>query len=86
MMKSPMASMSFSKPWNSSSCSRSAAREKPVLTGSTKTRSAMSRSVSLLSTISKGGLGAEPSAFILQRLGPKAPMCSQMEEEPGPPL
>ena len=32
------------------------------------------------------GVGAVPSVGRLTRLGPSAPMCSQTDEEPGPPL
>jgi len=73
-------------PWNWPAPSFGIGRLKPVETGSMKTRSVRSSHVDSLSAIWYGGAGASPSGVRLARLGPMAPMCSQIEAEPGPPL
>ena len=62
-------------------------RLKPVPTGSMKTMSVTSSRLSGLSRTGKGGApSSRASDGIATRFGPKAPMCSQSEPEPGPPL
>jgi hypothetical protein len=39
-----------------------------------------------ISALGSGGGSDSPFAFIPTRFGPRAPMCSQMDAEPGPPL
>src|SRR5215470_5088843 len=58
----------------------------PVPTGSMKTRSQTSSNDSELSSSLNGGVTIPPTSTEETRLGPNAPMCSQMEDEPGPPL
>src|SRR5208282_419395 len=77
---------SSSTPQKSFSLDLPAARLKPVPTGSIKTRSLLSsRQFSL--SVTEYGAGAVGSALaVTTRRGPKAPMCSQIDEDPGPPL
>ena len=85
-MNSPTDSMSSRTPWKLAGSSPGAGLLKPVETGSMNTRSVTSSSDSLLSAIWYGGGGAHPSSSSTTRRGPKAPMCSQADAEPGPPL
>src|SRR5271166_4597874 len=50
------------------------------------TRSKCSNHDSWLSVTVYGGGGIVPSSRMTTRFGPSAPRCSQIEEEPGPPL
>src|SRR5215470_5303345 len=59
---------------------------KPVPTGSMKTRSERSSKQSGLSSSLYGAGGVIPAFTVATRRGPNEPMCSQTEEEPGPPL
>src|SRR5579875_2991975 len=85
-MNSPTESMSPRIEWNLALSSGLAAREYPVPTGSMKTRSARSSQVASLSTNRKGGAGIVGPSGIATLRGPRAPRCSQTEDEPGPPL
>ncbi len=85
-MNSPTDSMSPRSEWNLALSSGLAAREYPVPTGSMKTRSARSSQVASLSTSLKGGAGIVGSSGAATRRGPRAPICSQTDDEPGPPL
>ena len=85
-MNSPTDSMSPFSEWNLLLSSGLAAREKPVPTGSMNTRSDLSSQVASLSTRWNGGAGIVGSAGAGTRRGPRAPMCSQSDAEPGPPL
>src|SRR5437773_8722729 len=60
--------------------------EYPVCGGSMNTRSKCSNHDSWLSVTVYGGGGIVPSSRMATRFGPSAPRCSQIEEEPGPPL
>ena len=55
-------------------------------TGSMNTRSALSSQVASLSTRRNGGAGIVGSAGVAPAAGRSAPMCSQSDAEPGPPL
>ena len=50
------------------------------------TRSKCSNQDSWLSITVYGGGGIVPSSRMATRFGPSAPRCSQIEDEPGPPL
>src|SRR5262249_9609482 len=50
------------------------------------TRSVTSSSDDSLSTTLYGGGSRAPASPICTRRGPNAPMCSQMDDDPGPPL
>src|SRR6266436_7387867 len=77
---------SWSTPQKSLSWALPTAWLKPVPTGSTKTKSVLSRRQCGFSE-SLYGAGGVASAFtVTTRRGEKEPMCSQTEEEPGPPL
>ncbi len=79
--------MSLFTPWNCFASCPGAARLKPVLTGSMNTRSVTSRiEFSLSTTRPGGGPPFRPSASRATIRGPKAPMCTQSEAAPGPPL
>src|SRR5947207_13714059 len=51
-----------------------------------KTRSKCSNHESGLSVTVYGGGGIVPSSRMTTRFGPRAPRCSQIDDEPGPPL
>ena len=85
-MNSPTDAMSPRKAWNLVFSSGLAAREKPVPTGSMKTRSVRSSQVASLSTRRNGGAGIVGSSGSATRRGPRVPRCSQTDAEPGPPL
>ena len=70
-MNSPTASMSLLKWWNCLASSPGMAREKPVPTGSTKTRSATSSSESALSTSRPGGGYGIPSSVMSHAARPE---------------
>src|SRR6266446_9635987 len=77
---------SWSTPQKSLSCALPTAWLKPVPTGSRNTMSVLSSSVLALSASLYGGGGVGSALGVTTRRGPKAPMCSQTEAEPGPPL
>src|SRR5437764_2376861 len=60
--------------------------EKPVPIGSMNTMSVTSIKLFALSTVWYGGGGVNAASVVTTRRGPNAPMCSQAEAEPGPPL
>ena len=62
------------------------ARENPVPTGSIITRSTWSRMLNSFSTVRNGPRVLCSISTSCVRLGPRMPMCSQAEAEPGPPL
>src|SRR5262245_38619247 len=65
----------------------STTREKPVPTGSTKTRSLAASSGSGEAIDWKGGAPAPVASLgTITRRGPSIPMWSQIDDEPGPPL
>jgi hypothetical protein len=83
---SPTDSRSWVNPWYSPGFSPSTAREYPVDTGSMKTTSLCCSSVSALSTSAYGGGASSPASPETTRRGPSRPRCSQMLDDPGPPL
>src|SRR5258705_9655794 len=85
-IKSPTKRRSFSYPVNSFCDDLPAGRVKPVIIGSMKTISVLSSHELGLSTYLYGGGNVFPSSVIKTILGPRAPICNQTEEEPGPPL
>src|SRR5207302_3077130 len=68
------------------SCALPTAWLKPVPTGSINTRSDLSSRQSGLSMSFYGAGGVTPALMVTTRRGPIDPMCSQTEDEPGPPL
>ena len=60
--------------------------ENPVPIGSMNTMSVTSMRLLALSTSWYGGGGVGAASVVTMRRGPKAPMCSQPDAEPGPPL
>ncbi len=85
-MNREIESMSGSAPQKSLSFASPTAFESPVPTGSIITRSVLSRTLKALSTTWYGGGGVGAASAVTTRRGPRAPMCSQTDEEPGPPL
>src|SRR5271157_5231139 len=85
-MKSPTEAISFLKPCHSLGFWPSTGRLYPVLTGSMKTKSVSSSNEYSLSVNWNGGFGKLPSNSSITRLGPSNPICSQTDDEPGPPL
>gem|GEM_PF-3686107 len=83
---SPTLSRSPVNPWYVFGLPPETAREKPVETGSMKTRSVTLRRVSRLSVSPYGGAESDPTSPDTTRRGPISPRCSQTELEPGPPL
>ena len=57
-----------------------------MVTGSMKTRSEVRSNDWRLSVSPYGGLVSAPTSPITTRRGPNSPMCSQTEDDPGPPL
>src|SRR5215469_17842728 len=86
LITSATDSMSAPYPWNSLDFSPLMAREYPVDTGSMNTRSECLSKVWLLSAMPYGGGSKSPASPISTRRGPSRPRCSQMLDEPGPPL
>ena len=85
-MNSLNASMSPFTPQNFFISSVSAARLYPVPIASISTRSLLSSSVYGLSSMRYGAGGMNPSGCSTTRRGPSAPMCNQIDADPGPPL
>src|SRR5215813_1711639 len=77
---------SESTPQKSLFCALPTAVLNPVPTGSMKTRSDRSSRHSGLSNSLYGAGGVIPAFTVATRRGPKEPMCSHTDEEPGPPL
>ncbi len=84
--KRAIESRSSSTPQKSLSFAFPTAWESPVPTGSIMTRSVVSMMLSWLSTTWYGGGGVGAASVVTIRRGPNAPMWSQSDEEPGPPL
>ena len=80
------ASMSGSVPQNFSSLVSPTGRLKPAPMASMNTMSVLSRIESSLLPYRKGGPAVACGLSVRTRTGPREPMCSHMEEEPGPPL
>ena len=85
-MKFDTDATSWSTPQNSFPSDLPTGREKPVPIGSIITRSAWSRMLNSLSTVRNGPRVLLSRSASSVRLGPRTPMCSQAEAEPGPPL
>lgn len=86
-MKSPTESTSPVRPWYLDAFFGSLDRDKPVETGSMKTRSVLSRMENGFSlTLIGGSRAVVPSGDVGTILGPRAPRWSQTADEPGPPL
>ena len=79
-------SISWSTPQKSSPLPFPTARENPVPTGSIMTRSALSSTEYSLFTRRKGPSVENSRSCTTVRCGPKIPICSHMDAEPGPPL
>ena len=85
-ISSVTCSTSLPNPWKSFALPPWTARVWPVDIGSMNTRSEAASRLSGLSTSRYGGgCGAVTSPRSTRR-GPSRPMCSQIDEEPGPPL
>src|SRR5262249_11535328 len=86
LMNRETDSMSGSTPQKSLSLNSPTGFEKPVPTGSMRTTSIRSSGLYALSTTWYGGGGVGAASATATRRGPRAPMCSQIDEDPGPPL
>src|SRR4030088_2736723 len=86
VMNSARDLTSESTPQKSLSWALPTAWLKPVPTGSMKTRSVLSSREPALSATLYGGGGVGSAFEVITRFGPNAPMCSQTDAEPGPPL
>src|SRR5271169_3788302 len=85
LINSLKASMSPLTPQNFLNSSASAARLNPVPIASISTRSLLSSNVDALSSMRYGAGGINPSGCNTTLRGPSAPMCNQIDADPGPP-
>ena len=85
-MNCPNAAASRSMPKKSLPLDLPSSLEKPVAGASMKTRSDLSSKLYSLSTSLYGAAGIDPGLPTATRLGANDPMCSQIVDEPGPPL